>query len=149
MAWYAKFDGVDGSSESRSAPNVSEIVVTKDTDIASGMGAVSWGLDRIDQRAPAGAASAGEFPYQLSMWRGSCDDAGIVQFAFSDGSVRHVDMPDADPFFAYGDGAEPVGAKYQLQIMYIPLGEPDPVGDLAVADAEANGFVLHAGYILG
>src|SRR5688572_27129883 len=32
MAWYAKFDGVDGSSESRSAPSVSEIVVTKWTD---------------------------------------------------------------------------------------------------------------------
>jgi hypothetical protein len=34
MAWYAKFDGVDGASESRGAPSVSEIVVTKQNDSA-------------------------------------------------------------------------------------------------------------------
>src|SRR4051812_407262 len=114
MTWYAKFDGVDGSSESRSAPNVSEIVVTKQTDGFGGMTQVSWGLDRIDQRPPAGDAYAGEFP-------------GIVS------------LQDGGPFFAYGDGfhggVEPearVGGLIRLEIIYAPLGAPDHVDGLAV-----------------
>jgi hypothetical protein len=69
MAWYAKFDGVEG--ESRSTPNVSEIVVTKDIDSAVGMNVPSWGLDRIDQRASA------------------ADDPGPF-FAYGDGTEAHA-----------------------------------------------------------
>ena len=45
MAWYARFDGVDGSSESRSAPSVSEIVVTKWTDVSD---ALPFSLEPVD-----------------------------------------------------------------------------------------------------
>ena len=62
-------------------------------------------------------------------------------------------MEDAGPFFAYGDGflggVAEARIGMRLEIIYIPLGEPEPVDGLAVADVEAMGFVLHAGYILG
>ena len=156
MAWYAKFDGVDGSGESRGAPSVSETVVTKHTDGPGGMGQVSWGLDRIDQRTPAGD-TRGEFPYIVSVQRTASDSPGIINFGLGDGSVRHVDMQDADPFFAYGDGflggvnvptASP--GNIHLEIIYAPLGEPD-VGGLVVEvpDVEAKGphMLMTAGFL--
>jgi hypothetical protein len=65
-------------------------------------------------------------------------------------------MQDAAPFFAYGDGflggvnvptASP--GIIRLEIIYAPLGEPEPIGDLAIEapGAEAIGLRYHAEFV--
>src|SRR5262245_42529533 len=56
MAWYAKFDGVDGSSASAATPDMSDIVIVSDDTESSTTQSnpPSWGIDRIDQRDDPG-----------------------------------------------------------------------------------------------
>jgi hypothetical protein len=109
-----RFDGVDGASESRSAPSVSEIVVTKDMDSLGGMDQFSWGLDRIDMSADA-------------------------FFAYGDGFLGGVDVPVAS------------AGIIRLEIIYAPLGAPDPVDGLVVEvpglEAKGPHMLMTAGFM--
>ena len=145
MAWYAKFDGVDGTSESRSAPSVSEVVVTKQNDSALHLESIEAPSTSGDDILIGGATS---------------HDGGI-NMLLCDGSVRDISPRDA-AFFAYdpgflggvvvsaGDSSDPLHAVVFAGDRYDPLQEQGIGGiSVAIADIEGSHMLMTAGFMLG
>ena len=157
MAWYAKFDGVDGASENRSAPSVSEVVVTKQNDSAHET-PFYLHLESTDAEATESSTSGDD----ILIGGATSHDDGI-NMLLCDGSVRDVSPRDAaflayDPGFlggvgvSAGNSSEPLHAVIFAGDRYDPLQEQGIGGiSVAVADIEDKGahMLMTAGFMLG
>jgi hypothetical protein len=124
MAWYAKFDGVDGPRENRSAPNTS-------------------GEDLL-----IGGATSHDGGINLMLGDGSVRDISprdAAFFAYDQGFLGGVVV-------SAGDSSDPRDAVIFAGDRYDPLEEQSIGGiSIAAADVEANGshMLMTAGFMFG
>ena len=155
MAWYAKFDGVDGASENRGAPSVSEVVATKQNASAHET-PFYLHLESIDAEATAPSTSGDDI-----LIGGATSHDGGINMLLGDGSVRDISPRDAafsayDPGFlggvmvSAGDSSDPHDAVVFAGDRYDPLQEQG-IGGIsgAVADIEGPHMLMTAGFMPG
>jgi prepilin-type processing-associated H-X9-DG protein len=146
-----------GASESRSAPSVSEVVVTKQNDSAHET-PFYLHLKSIDIEATASPTSGDDI-----LIGGATSHDGGINMLLGDGSVRDISPRDA-AFFAYdpgflggvvvsaADSSDPLDAVVFAADRYDPLQEQGIGGiSIAVADIEGKGphMLMTAAFMLG